>query len=292
MTTSEDSARNEPTDSATTDDQTTSPQRTLLEQLQDQLDVVTSRLDKLAAELTDETSDTRVQLESQMKRIRQRADDTIAQMRDRLHSTGPADGASPGADGSADSDQDANTGETVALVEDLNSAVDTLEADIGASAEQEPEGYRAVVDRQLRTWRARAEQLRNQSSIGGGEAKADLEDAGRRLTDVRINVLAKLSHLANEVASEAQEAAGDFREAARHAMDEVREEVEEALVEVRESVEKVADSVAKRSNRAGSGSEGSADQTATDPGGAGDEAGNNADSDEPRDSATEGPSDN
>jgi chromosome segregation ATPase len=116
-------------------------------------------------------------------------------------------------------------------VEDLESAVDTLEADLDAlSAAKSPEREMAI-DRQVRTWKRRVDWLRLQGALGTMEARDDLGDLTHRLGAVRGDVLVEL-----------QNAVSDSKNVAV----DVRTDVEKVLADVRRAVEKAASELLSR----------------------------------------------
>ena len=122
---------------------------------------------------------------------------------------------------------------TAGAIDDLSSAVDTLEADIGAVREEEAVGYRAAVDRQLRAWKSRVESLRLQEALAGMEIRDELGPLGDQVSDLRHAVLVDLRNVADD---------------ARDAVSDVRGTVETLLSEVRKAVEDAAASLTKRNS--------------------------------------------
>lgn len=115
-------------------------------------------------------------------------------------------------------------------VDDLGSAVDTLEADFEATSEADAVAYRSAVDRQLRAWRTRTDQLRVQTALGAMELRDELEGVGDRLSEARSGVLFEL-----------RQAADDTREV----VVDLRDDVENVLVDVRHAVERAVDALAR-----------------------------------------------
>ncbi|MCP3935662.1 MAG: hypothetical protein GY708_09860 [Actinomycetia bacterium] len=115
-------------------------------------------------------------------------------------------------------------------VDDLSAATDTLDADLDAARESVAGGYRAAVDKQLRAWKGRIEQLRLQESLGEMELRDELSGAGERLAEVRGSVLADLRLVADD--------AGDV-------VDDLRDVVEDLMVEVRRTAQRASDALTK-----------------------------------------------
>lgn len=118
----------------------------------------------------------------------------------------------------------------VSAVDDLHTAVDTLESDLAAETD-DAAGATATLDRQLRTWRARAEHLRVQANLAAMDADDEFDAAVRRIGRARAKAVAELA-----------EATDDGREIAS----DVRADIAQALGEVREIVERTADQIASR----------------------------------------------
>ena len=116
-------------------------------------------------------------------------------------------------------------------IEHLESAVDTLEADVEALEPVDPRDGRLAMDRQVKAWKQRVEWLRLQGALGAMEARDDLDDLSRRLDGVRGDVLVEL-----------QSAAED----SRITMADLRRDVERVLVDVRRAVSKAASSLTSR----------------------------------------------
>ena len=104
-----------------------------------------------------------------------------------------------------------------ALAGKLETLLSESFADLDAAASEESEGYRAVLDRQLRSWRARTEHLRLQSALGSMGIRDDLEELGTRLNRARSGALVELQVEFSEL--EAEYAAG---RATLHDLSELR----------------------------------------------------------------------
>ena len=176
------------------------------DQLLAQLDLADERLERFQTRLTRASERTQERFESRVERITKRAKGLSEQIR----------GSSIVAD------------RTESAVEDLGAAVDTLEADLEAVDEDETAAYRSAVDRQLRTWRARTDRLRLQTSLGTMDIRDDLEDLGHRLATARAGALLELRRAAADT---------------KGVVIDVRNDLEEVLSDVRRGVERVADSL-------------------------------------------------
>lgn len=109
--------------------------------------------------------------------------------------------------------------------EDLSHAVDALAADLDAAIETNADAFRAVVDRQLRTWRTRAERLRVQEALAEMEIRDELSHVSDRLRSARADALVQLRH----VGGEAKDAAQDFWDDLEDLIDDVRDVVDRAV---------------------------------------------------------------
>jgi septal ring factor EnvC (AmiA/AmiB activator) len=116
-------------------------------------------------------------------------------------------------------------------VEDLESAVDTLEADLDALMPAQSPEHELAIDRQVRAWKRRVDWLRLQGALGTMEARDDLGDLTRRLGAVRGDVLVEL-----------QNAVSDSKNVAV----DVWIDVEKVLADVRRAVEKAASDLRTR----------------------------------------------
>lgn len=183
---------------------------TVQDRLLAQLDLAEERLDRFARQLEQASERSQERFSQRLDRVTARIHSLAEQVRE----------ISPISDS------------TEAAVEDVNAAVDTLEADLDAAVSEESEGYRAVLDRQLRSWRARTEHLRLQSALGSMGIRDDLEELGNRLNRARSAALVEL-----------QRATRDSKEA----VVEVRDDLEQVLTDVRHAVERVADSLTSES---------------------------------------------
>lgn len=121
--------------------------------------------------------------------------------------------------------------DTASAIDDLAEAVDTLDADIGAVHEEEVAGYRAAVDRQLRAWKGRVDNLRVKEALAEMEIRDELDPLGEQLSEMRYAVLADLRDVADD---------------AKDVVDDVRKTVESLMGDVRKAVEQAADSLMKR----------------------------------------------
>jgi len=188
----------------------TTESMTVQDRLLAQLELAEERLDRFAAQLDKASERSQERFSEQLERVLARSHSLADQVRN----------VSPVSD------------TTEAAVEDVNAAVDTLEADLDAAGSDATERYRAVVDRQLRSWRARTEHLRLQSALGSMEVRQDLEELGTRLNRARSGALVEL-----------QRAARDSRDV----VVDVRDDLEHVLTDVRHAVERVADSLTHES---------------------------------------------
>lgn len=114
---------------------------------------------------------------------------------------------------------------TPTAAEDLESAVDALEADLEALEPVEPQAGRLAIDRQVKAWKRRVEWLRLQGALGAMEARDDLGDLTHRIDMVRGDVLVGL-----------QSAADD----SKVAIDDLKKDVEKVLVDVRRAASRAA----------------------------------------------------
>lgn len=184
----------------------TTESMTVQDRLLAQLDLAEERLDRFSAQLAKASERSQERFSERLDRVTARLHALAEQVRD----------ASPISDS------------TEAAVEDVNAAVDTLEADLDAAATDGSERYRAVLDRQLRSWRARTEHLQLQSALGSMGIRDDLEELGTRLNRARSGALVEL-----------QRAASDSKEV----VVDVRDDLEHVLTDVRHAVERVADAL-------------------------------------------------
>ena len=118
-----------------------------------------------------------------------------------------------------------------AAVENLESAVDTFEADLDALSPADPEGRKSAIDRQIRAWKQRVDWLRLQSALGAMQARDDLEDLTRRLDGVRGQVFVELQTTAED---------------SKEVIVDLRRDVEKVLVDVRRVVSKATSEMTKR----------------------------------------------
>lgn len=110
-------------------------------------------------------------------------------------------------------------------VEDLESAVEALEADLNAVGSAESPEQGLAMDRQVRAWKQRVDWLRLQSALGTMEARDDLDNLTHRLDNVRGDVLVELQNAVDD---------------SKKVVVDVRHDVEQVLADVRRAVRKAA----------------------------------------------------
>lgn len=110
-------------------------------------------------------------------------------------------------------------------VADLESGVDALEADLEAMVQSIGPLYELAMDKQVRTWRSRLDELRLQGVLGAMEVKDDLGELTVRLDHARTGVLLELQNAVDD----GKEVVADLRDDVEVVLADVRHAVERAV---------------------------------------------------------------
>lgn len=110
-------------------------------------------------------------------------------------------------------------------VTDLESGVDTLEADLEAMVQSIGPLYELAMDKQIRTWKSRLDELRLQGVLGAMEVKDDLGELTVRLDHARTGVLFELQNAVDD----GKEVVADLRDDVEVVLTDVRHAVERAV---------------------------------------------------------------
>ena len=175
----------------------------LAEQLAAEIELIEDRLEEVRGHIREAAADLRERFEKRGDAIEERAEWFQASTREWL--------------------SDPYLLSTV--TEDLSHAVDALAADLDAAKETDASSLRAAMDRQLRTWRGRAERLRVQEALAEMEVRDDLASVSDRLRHARAQALVDL----RKTEADAKETALDLRDDLEDLVEDVRRVVDRAV---------------------------------------------------------------